>query len=366
MTEELEEIRGLAQGFAEAEIRPKLAEWEGEGSLGPGLLEQLAELGFFGMLVPESYGGLDLSLASYVTVLEEMAWGEPAVALTISVHSALVGSLILREGDEAQRERWLPELASGKILACFALSEPGAGSDAAALETRARRDGDGWVLSGTKRWVTNARIAGVALVFARTEEGIAAFLVPTESEGYEIRARESTMGLRSLEVATVELSDLRLDGDALLGQPGAGLEMAYQSLDLGRIGVAATATGIARAALEYATGYADEREQFGSKIREFEAIKFKLAEMATRTEAARALMMAAATSPTTRLAAMAKLKASETAMWVTTQAVQIYGGYGYMRDYPVEKLMRDAKATEIIEGTSEIQRLIIARELYRA
>jgi alkylation response protein AidB-like acyl-CoA dehydrogenase len=213
--------------------------------------------------------------------------------------------------------------------------------------------------------VTNARLAGLAVVMARAGEKIAAFLVPTDTPGYEVTGRETTMGLRPIEVSTVELRELRLGADALLGDPARGLAYAFEGLDTGRLGIAAQATGIARAALEYAIGYADEREQFGTKIREFEAIQFKLAEMATRVEASRALVRWAATSPSTKASSMAKLFASETAMWVTTEAVQIYGGYGYMRDDPVEKLMRDAKATEIYEGTSEIQRLIIARELYR-
>lgn len=364
MIEEMDEIRELARGFAAAELRPHVERWDREASLDPDLLGQLAELGFFGMLIPENYGGMELPLPAYIAVLEELAWGESAVAVTLSVHSAFASQMILRHGSDAQRERWLSELASGSVIGCFALSETNAGSDAAALETTATRVGDGWVLNGTKRWVTNASMAGLAIVIARTEEGTGAFLVPTDTPGYEVAARETTMGLRPLEVATVELRDLRLGADALLGDPAKGLSYAYTAIRTGRLGIAAQATGIARAALEYARDYADEREQFGTKIREFEAIQFKLADMATRTEAARTLLQRAATSPNTMLSSMAKLFASETAMWVTTQAVQIYGGYGYMRDYPVEKLMRDAKATEIYSGTNEIQRLIIARELY--
>lgn len=365
MIEDLAEIRALARDFAAAELRPRVEEWDREGCLDAAVLEQLAELGFFGMLIPEEYGGMELSLPAYLAVLEELAWGEPAVAVTISIHSAFAGGILLRAGGGEQRERWLGRLASGEVIGCFALSEEGAGSDAAAIGATAIRDGDEWVLDGTKKWVTNARIAGLAIVLARTDEGIGAFLVPTDSPGYEVTRLETMMGFRPLEVATVELRGLRLGPDALIGDPSRGLAYAYQALDTGRLGIAATATGIARAALDHAVGYADEREQFGSKIREFEAIQFKLAEMATRTAASGALLREAAAAPSRKAASMAKLLASETAMWVTTQAVQIYGGYGYMKDYPVEKLMRDAKATEIVEGTNEIQRLIIARELYR-
>lgn len=366
MNEELQEIRGLARDFATAELRPHLERWDHEAALDPGALEQLAELGFFGMLVPEAYGGMEFPLPTYVAVLEELSWGEPSLALTVSIHSAFAASMILRYGTEEQRERWLGPLAGGEVLGCFALSEERAGSDAAAIETTASRDGDGWVLNGTKKWVTNARIAGLAVVLARVDDKIAAFLVPTDTPGYEVTERETTMGLRPVEVSTVELRELRLGADALLGDPTRGLAYALEALDIGRLGIAAQATGIARAALEHALRYADEREQFGTRIREFEAIQFKLAEMATRTEAAQALVERAAQSPSTRASSMAKLFASETAMWVTTQAVQIFGGYGYMRDYPVEKLMRDAKATQIYEGTNEIQRLIITRELYRS
>jgi alkylation response protein AidB-like acyl-CoA dehydrogenase len=366
MNEELEEIRALARDFAAAELRPHVEHWDHEAALDPAVLGQLAELGFFGMLVPEAYGGMEFPLPTYAAVLEELAWGEPSVALTVSIHSAFAARMILRHGSEEQRERWLGELASGAVLGCLALSEEKAGSDAGALEARAIRDGEGWVLNGTKKWVTNARLAGLAVVLARVDEKIAAFLVPTDTPGYEVVGRETTMGLRPVEVATVELRELRLGANALLGDPTRGLAYALEGLDTGRLGIAAQATGIARAALEHALAYANEREQFGTKIREFEAIQFKLAEMATRVEAARGLVERAATSPSTKASSMAKLFASQTAMWVTTEAVQIFGGYGYMRDYPVEKLMRDAKATEIYEGTNEIQRLIIARELYRS
>ncbi len=366
MNEELEQVRSLAREFAEAELRPHVETWDRERRLDPAVFAQMAELGFFGMRVPEAYGGMEFDLPTYAAVLEELAWGEPSVALTVSIHSAFAVEAIVRHGSEEQKQRWLTPLAAGEVIGCFALSEPQAGSDAASLQTRATRDGDGWVLTGTKKWVTNARLAGLAVVAARVDEKIGLFLVPTDSAGYEVTGVETTMGLRPIEVATVELRDVRLPADALLGDPTRGFHYAMESLDLGRLGIASQAVGIARAALEHAIRYAGEREQFGQKLHTFEGIQFKLADMATRVDAARALTGRAAQAPSTRMSAMAKLFASETAMWVTTQAVQVYGGYGYMRDYPVEKLMRDAKATEIYEGTNEILRVVIARELYRS
>ena len=364
-----EEIRQLARQFAEAELRPHVEKWDHEAALDTGVLDQLAELGFFGMLVPDEHGGMAFDTGTYVAALEELAWGEPAVALTLSIHSAFTVTLLARHGTDEQRTRWLPDLATGERLGCFALSEEGAGSDAGAVATTARRDGDGWVLEGEKKWVTNGRIAGLALVIARTGEegarGLSAFLVPTDTDGWTVGRREKTMGLRSLEVVTVKLDALHLPGDALLGSEGAGFRLAMEGLDLGRLGIAAQAVGIGQSALDHALGYATEREQFGQAIREFEAIQFMLADMATGVAAARSLLERAAAHRSTRMSSMAKLFASETAMRVTTDAVQIYGGYGYMRDYPVEKLMRDAKATEIYEGTNEIQRIVIARDLYR-
>ncbi|HET9984943.1 MAG TPA: acyl-CoA dehydrogenase family protein [Longimicrobiales bacterium] len=373
MSDELQQVRELARQFAEAELRPNVERWDRERELDPAVLAQLGELGFFGMLVPESEGGMGFDLPSYVAVLEELAWGEPTVALTVSIHSAFVLGLLLRHGSDAQKARWAGPLAAGETLGCFALSEEQAGSDAAAQQAEARRDGDGWVLNGRKKWVSNGRIAGLALVTARTDtpedrrgtRGIGAFLVPTDTPGYSVGRRETTMGLRPAEVVEIELKDVRLDADALLGEAGEGFRYAMEGLDLGRLGIAAQAVGIAQAALDHALAYAAEREQFGRKLKDFEGIQFKLADMATRVAAARALVQSAAVAPSPRAASMAKLFASETAMRVTTDAVQVFGGYGYMRDYPVEKLMRDAKATEIYEGTNEIQRVVIARELYR-
>ncbi|HUG41935.1 MAG TPA: acyl-CoA dehydrogenase family protein [Longimicrobiales bacterium] len=364
-----EEIRQLARQFAEAELRPHVERWDHDGTFDPAVLEQLGELGFFGMLVPDAHGGLGFDLRTYVAALEALAWGEPSVALTLSIHSAFAVDLLVRHGTDQQKARWLPELAAGSRVGCFALSEADAGSDAAAVATTAEREGERWVLRGEKKWVTNGRIAGLAVVIARTAgegaKGLSAFIVPTETAGWVVERREKTMGLRPIEVVTVRLDGIRLPGDALLGTEGAGFRLAMEGLDLGRLGIAAQAVGIGQAALDHALGYAAERQQFGEPIRQFEAIQFMLADMATGVAAARSLLERSAEERSTRMSSMAKLFASEMAMRVATDAVQVYGGYGYMRDYPVEKLMRDAKATEIYEGTNEIQRVVIARELYR-
>lgn len=369
-TTEILEIKQLARQFAESELRPHVEKWDHDAKLDPQALAQLAELGFFGMLIPEAYGGMEFDLPTYLSVIEELAWGEPAVALTVAATS-FVANLIVRNGTDEQKRRWLEPMARGEVLACFAMSEELAGSDGASLRTQAKQDGDAWVINGEKKWVTNGTIAQVALVLARTGNtengvrGIGAFLVPTDTKGYDVGRRETTMGFRPLEIVSINLDNLRVSGENVLGDPSQGFLYASQTLEVGRLAIAAISVGMAQAALDHAVGYADIREQFGEKLRKFEGVQFKLAEMATRTEASRALLQRAAADPTSKLSSMAKFFASESVMWVTTNAVQIYGGYGYMRDYPVEKLMRDAKATEILEGTNEIQRVLIARELYK-
>jgi acyl-CoA dehydrogenase len=392
LTEEQREIQALAREFAEGEIRPHAARWDETRELDDPVFEKLAELGFMGMLVPERYGGLGLDWTTYLLVLEELAWGDAAVALSVAIHNGPVAELLLAHGGEAQKERWLPKLASGELLGAFALSEPGAGSDASGITTTAERaaDGGGWTISGEKRFVTNGGRAGLVALFARTDDGppqgrVGCFLVEP-GEGWRVGEREKTMGLRASETVTVTLDRAAVDADAVVGEPGEGLRYAMEALDVGRVGIGAQAVGIARAAFEHAVEYSLEREQFDQPIARFGAIQEKLAEMAARIEGARALVLSAgellesrmsedggfqrASEPGQRVAssraAMAKLLASRTAMWVTDEAVQIFGGYGYMRDYPVEKLMRDAKGTEIYEGTSEILRIVIAREVLAA
>ncbi len=272
LTAEQLEIRSLAREFAAGEIRPHTAAWDEARALDDDVFAKLAELGFLGMLVPEAYGGLDLDPVTYLLVLEELAWGDAAVALSVAIQNGPVAGLLVRRGSDEQKQAWLPRLASGEVLGAFALSEAGAGSDPGRLTATAERDGDGWRLNGTKRWVTNGGRAGLVVVFARTSgEGVGAFLVEPSADGYRVAGRETTMGLRASETATVELDGVRVGPDALVGDAGEGLSYALEALDLGRCGIAAQAVGIARAAMEHATAYALERQQFGQPIAEFDA-----------------------------------------------------------------------------------------------
>ncbi len=379
LTEEQRQILEVARDFARDVLRPGAGRRdESEGTFDREPVDRLGELGFLGMLIPEEYDGLGLDMLTYLFALEEIAWGDASVAVSMSVHNSLPTQTLLRHGSEEQKERWLKPMARGEMLGAFSLSEAGSGSDAAALKAQAVRDGDGWRLSGEKMWVTNGASADVVLLMARTDRpedrlgtrGIGAFMVPTDAPGWVPGRKERKMGLRGSETVAVALEDLRLGPEHLIGDPLLGFHYALEALEGGRLGIAAQAIGIAEAALDHARDYADEREQFGRPIRGFQGIQFKLADMATRLEAARGLLYRAALAyemdqPRRRkLSSMAKLFASETATWVTRQAVQVYGGYGYSREYPVERLFRDAKVTEIYEGTSEIHRLIISRELY--
>ncbi len=376
LTEEQREVVRLAREFAQEHIAPHAERWDAEKHFDRATVAQLGALGFLGMLVPEAHDGLGLDTVTYLLAVEEIAAADASIAVSVAVHNSLPTQMLLRHGSAEQKERWLKPMARGEKLGAFALSEPDAGSDAASLRARATRTGDGWVLNGAKAWVSNGGTADVILAMVRTDpegeprgaRGIGCFVVPAGAPGLVVGKPEDKMGLRASNTAALFFQDLRLPADHLLGDASSGFIYALEALDSGRLGIAAQACGIGRAALEHATRYAAERRQFGRPIKDFEAIQFKLADMATRLEAARALLHAAARRKdagerTTRWAAMAKVFCSETAMWVASQAVQVFGGYGFMRDYPVERLMRDAKATEIYEGTSEIQRLVIGREL---
>ena len=380
LNDEQLELQQLARDFAEAELRPHTAAWDEQRALDDGVFEKLAESGFLGMLIPEEHGGLGFELATYLTVLEELAWGDAAVALSVAIHNGPVVELLLRHGTDEQKLRWLPVMATGEVLGAFALSEPERGSDASSISTTARLDGDEWVLDGTKRWVTNGARAGVVVVFARTsEDGLGAFLVPTDADGYEVGEQEKTLGLRASQTVSVRLNGVRLPSVALIGDAGQGLRYALEALDLGRIGIAMQATGIGRAAIEHAAGYALERQQFGRPIARFGALQAKLADAAQRVAGGRALAFQAAAAwkqgaengarlgseGVTAQAAIAKLAASEAASFASDEAIQIFGGYGYMKHYPVERLLRDAKGTEIYEGTNEIMRRVIAGEILR-
>lgn len=379
LTETQQQIQDLARGFAADEIAPHAAQWDRDACFPVAVGHRMGELGFLGMLIPEEYDGLGLDTLSYLLALEEIAAADASTAVLMSVHNSLPTQMLLHFGSEAQKERYLKPMARGEIIGAFALSEPEAGSDASSLRCQAVRDGDDWVLSGTKSWVTSGTFAGVIMVMARTDtpdarrgsRGISCFIVTPDLPGFHVGKKEDKMGLRASPTVQLNFDGLRVPAANLLGDEGQGFIYAMRSLDNGRLGIAAQAIGIARAALDASLDYAAERKQFGQPIREFQAIQFKLADMGARIASARALLHATAAAKdrgasTTMHSSMSKLLASETAMWVTTQAVQIFGGYGYVKDYPVEKLFRDAKITEIYEGTSEIQRIVIARELYAA
>jgi hypothetical protein len=375
--DERREIVEMARDFAQTEIAPTAAERDRTKAPPVEEFRKLAELGFFGMLIPEQYEGLGFDTLTYLMVVEELAAADASVAITISVHNSLPVAMLLDHGSEEQKQYWLPMMARGEAMAAFALSEADAGSDAANVRAQAELDGSDWILNGTKAWVSHGDSAGLLLVMARTDnqeerrgpKGISAFLVPGGTPGVEVGKAEDKMGLRSSQTVSLNLNGVRLGPEHLLGAEGRGFIYALEALDQGRLGVAAQAVGIARAALEHSLRYSAERKQFDTPIKDFQGIQFKLADMATRVAAGRALTYEAARQKdtgrdVTELAGMAKLYSSEMAMWVTTQAVQIFGGYGYMRDYPVERLFRDAKVTEIYEGTSEIQRIVIGRGLH--
>lgn len=366
----------LARDFAASHIAPQAAEWDATKHFPRDVIDAMGKLGFLGMVTPEAFDGMGLDTVTYLLALEEIAAADASIAVSVSIHNAIPTTMLLRHGTPAQQERWLKPMARGELLAGFALSEPDAGSDPAGMHAQAARDGGGWVLNGAKAWATNGGTADVMMIMVRTDapgarrgaKGISTFIVPTDTPGYRPGKPEDKMGLRASNTVAIALDDLRLPAEALLGDEGMGFVYAMEGLDAGRLGIAAQAVGIARRALELSIAYCAERKQFDKPIGEFQAVQFKLADMATRIEAARALALVAAGrkdrgETVGPIASMAKLFASETAMWVTTQAVQLFGGYGYMRDFPVEKLFRDAKVTEIYEGTSEIQRIVIARSL---
>ena len=377
LTEEQREIQRTVREFAAAEITPFTAQWDRDSYFEPSLVKKLGDLGFLGMLIPEEYDGLGLDALTYLMALEEISTHDASVGVMMSVHNSLPTQMILNYGTDAQKQRWLPPMARGEILGAFALSEPGSGSDASSLTAQAVRDGDDWIITGTKSWVTQGTHAGVILAMARTDtpdarkgsKGISTFIITPDLPGFSVGKKEDKLGMRASPTVMLNFDEMRVPADRMLGAEGMGFIYAMQSLDHGRLGIAAQALGIATAAAEAAREYAAERKQFGQAIKDFQAVQFKLADMASRITAARALLHATARAkdagqPITQFGAMCKLLASETAMWTTTNAIQIFGGYGYVTEYPVERLFRDAKVTEIYEGTSEVQRIVIARELY--
>jgi butyryl-CoA dehydrogenase len=371
LTAEQREIKAVAREFAEAEIEPNATEWDREHRFPRELYPKLAELGLMGVCVPEELGGAGADFVSYILVLEELSRADAGVGVTVAVHTSAVTLPILNLGTDVQRSRFVPPLARGELIGAFALTETEAGSDAGSLRTAATREGAGWRISGTKQFISTAEFAGTFLLFARTDadtpgaRGVSAFIV--DAADVRVTGREEKLGLNSSVTNSIAI-DAFVDGDRMLHDEGKGFTVAMSTLDGGRIGIAAQALGIAQAAYDAARAYALERKQFGQRIADFQAIQWKLADMATEIDAARLLVYRAAWlkqegKPHTEAGAKAKLFASEMARRQTAEAIQIFGGYGYTKEFPVERYYRDAKITEIYEGTSEIQRLVIARSV---
>ncbi len=366
-------IREAARSFSQTRVKPLAADIDKEHRFPEELMGELGELGFMGACTPADYGGAELSQVAYCLIVEELAAACASTSIIVSAHNSLCTAPIILFGNEDQKKEFLPALATGDTLGCFALSEPGSGSDAAALTCRAERKGDGYVINGTKNWITNGSKADVALLLVTSDttkgyKGVSAFIHPLDLPGISRGNPEDKLGICGSPTCSLHYDNVELKGSWRLGEEGAGFKVAMATLDGGRTGVASQAIGIARAALEASLQYAQERKAFGKPIAQHQSIQNYLADMVTRIDASRVLTLSAAKlkdqkKPYTRQAAMAKLYASETANWVAGKAVQIHGGYGYVKDYPVERHLRDAKITEIYEGTSEIQRLVIANRL---
>ncbi len=376
LTAEQTLLRDTARELANKEIAPKAAEIDKQHRFPKEQVARLAEMGLMGVAIPQEWGGAGMDAVSYVLALEEISRACASTGVIMSVNNSLVCDPILKFGTDAQKTRFLIPLASGKKLGCFALSEPGAGSDAAALTTTARRDGDLYIINGTKNFITNGPVSDVVLLFAVTQPGIGhggltAFLVDSKTPGLQFGPPDDKLGIRGALSSQLFLTDCAVPADALLGQPGGGFKLAMSALDGGRIGIASQALGIARAAFEAATRYSKERKTFGQTLSEHQAIQFKLADMCTEIDAARLLIWRAAAKKDEKgrfslEASMAKLFAAEMANRVVTQALQVFGGYGYLGDFPAERHFRDARITEIYEGTSEIQRLVIASAILKS
>lgn len=373
LTEEQGMIRDMARAFATAKLTPHSAQWETDGAVPMAVLHEMGALGLMGMTVPEEWGGAGADYVSYALALMEIAAGDGAVSTIMSVNNAPVCAALVKAGTDAQKERFLKPLAKGEMIGAFCLTEPQAGSDAGMLKARARRTNSGYILNGSKQFITSGKIGGAALVFAVTDpgagkKGISAFVVPTSTPGYRVSNVEKKLGQCASDTCAITFEDMEVPVDCLMGKEGEGYKIALANLETGRIGIAAQSVGMARAALDYAIAYARERVSFGKPIIEHQAVGFRLADMAARLEAARLMVLNAAAlsdagRPCLTEACMAKLVASETAELVCSAAIQTLGGYGYLSDYPVEKIYRDVRVCQIYEGTSDIQRLIIARSL---
>ena len=373
VTDEQQQIADAVRAFAQERLKPFAEQWDKEHRFPREAIAEMAELGLFGMLVPEQWGGSDTGYVAYAMALEEIAAGDGACSTIMSVHNSVGCVPILRFGSEQQKAQFLTPLASGQMLGAFALTEPQAGSDASSLKTRARRDGDHYVLSGSKQFITSGQNAGVVIVFAVTDpeagkRGISAFIVPTDSPGYQVARVEDKLGQHASDTCQIVFDEVRVPMANRLGEEGEGYKIALANLEGGRIGIASQAVGMARAAFEVARDYANERQSFGKPLIEHQAVAFRLADMATRIAVARQMVLHAAAlrdagRPALVEASMAKLFASEMAEKVCSDALQTLGGYGYLSDFPLERIYRDVRVCQIYEGTSDIQRMVIARNL---
>lgn len=370
-TEEQEMMRNMVQDFAREEIAPEVERMEKEDRFPREIIHKMGELGLMGIPIPEEYGGSGMDFTSYIIAIHEISKVSAAVGVILSVHTSVGTNPILRFGTEEQKKKYIPKLASGKYVGAFALTEPGAGSDAANVKTTAKLKDDHYILNGSKIFITNGTAADTFITFARTgegKEGISAFIVERDTPGFSIGKVEEKMGLHGTGTVTLSFDNCQVPKEQLLGEEGEGFKIAMANLNVGRIGIGAQSLGVAEAALEHAIHYAKEREQFGKPIAHNQGISFKLADMATKIEAAKLLVyyavdLAEKKLPLSQAASMAKMFASDTAMKTAIEAVQIFGGYGYTEDHPVERFFREAKVTQIYEGTNEIQRIVIAKNL---
>lgn len=376
LSDEQQMIRDMARNFARDEIAPNAAEWEDTATFPRHVYTEMGKLGLMGVTVPDEWGGAGADTVSLAVALEEIAYGDGAIAIVMSGHNSVGCNPILDFGSDEQKAKYLRPLARGEMLCAFALTEPQGGSDASAIRTRAVRDGNAWVVNGSKQFITTGKNADITLVFAVTDpeagkRGISAFIVPTDTPGYQVPRVEKKLGLNASDTAQLVFEDMRLPADALLGQEGQGYRIALANLEGGRIGIAAQAVGMAQAALDAAVQYAKEREAFGKPIVEHQAVAFRLADMATKIEAARQLIWHTASlrdagRPCIKEASMAKMFATDMAEEVCSDAIQTFGGYGYLKDFPVERIYRGVRGARIYEGTNDIQKLVIVRELTAA
>ena len=368
-------MRDSAREFAEKRLAPYAREWDETEEMPKSVLSEMADLGYFGMLLPEQYGGLGLDPLSYILALEEISKANASVEITLSVHNSLACQAIVKYGTEEQKKKYLPRMAKGEFIGAYSLSEPDAGTDAGGLKATAVKKGNSYILNGSKNWVTNGGYAGIFVVFAKTQpergrEGISALLVERGTKGFAVGEKEKKMGLKCSDTREISFSDAEVPVGNLLGQEGQGLKIGFSLLNIGRVGVGAQALGIAEAAFDEALKYSKQRVAFGQPIANFQATQFKLADMSTKIEAARMLVYKAAllcekNGDSAGDVSMAKVFASEAANWVTNEAVQIHGGYGYVKEYAVERYFRDARVTEIYEGTSEAQKIVISRSILK-